>query len=317
MLEPRVEAPLSHLPVHSATALLLSLRWWVVMLLLWLSGSWVSAQGTDKLTSGLMAYERGDYATAARLLEGLAAKDEPIPLMMLSSLYMEGRGVRRDPAKGFRLLHRAAQQNHGGALYKLSKMYAHGRYVPVDSAHAETLLLRAAQQGHPQAQFEIGQNLMATDPKTAVDWLRRAAARDHEEARQYFLAELVSAADSQHSPAPKQPSKKRPTSAPTAAGSAPKDSNQSSGPFEVQVGSFKAEKSALAHLAMLKRTQAPLLEGLTGRIATYLIDDDSHGTRYRVRVGRWSSLAKATRFCEQLKAYEARSPCLALRRSKP
>ena len=280
------------------------------MFLLFASSASLFAQSSDKLTAGLMAYERRDYETAARLFEGLASKDEPIPLMMLSSMYREGQGVRRDPTKALRLLHRAAQQNHGGALYKLSKTYAEGRLVPIDAAHARSLLLQAAQLGHPQAQFEIGQALFATDRPAAVKWLRRAASRDHEEARQYFLTELVSAANAQAAPA--QPRQVRPSTL-----SLSKSPSRPAGKrgFEVQVGSFEAEVNAHSHLAMLKRTQPELLEGLRDRVVAHQLDAQ-RGTRYRVRLGGWPSFAEATAFCEQLKTLKARSPCLALGRSK-
>ena len=66
------------------------------------------------------AYQRGDYALAARLFRPFA------------------------------------EQGHAKAQSNLGVMYSKGQGVPQDYAEARKWFRKAAEQGHPQAQYNLG-----------------------------------------------------------------------------------------------------------------------------------------------------------------
>jgi len=78
------------------------------------------------------AYQKGDYATALRLLRPLAAQGDAAAQYNLGLMYDEGRGVTRDDAQAVNWYRKAADQGDANAQNNLGFMYAEGRGVAQD-----------------------------------------------------------------------------------------------------------------------------------------------------------------------------------------
>lgn len=93
------------------------------------------------------AYQRGDYATAARLLRADALQGDANAQKNLGYLYEEGLGVPRDPAQALAWYQRAADQGYAAAYNDLGAMYANGTGVPQDLVRAYVLFTQAWAKG--------------------------------------------------------------------------------------------------------------------------------------------------------------------------
>ncbi len=97
------------------------------------------------------AYQRGDFAAAARAFEPLALAGDPDAQYGLAVLYEMGRGVERDLQVAVMWYRRAAAQGMAEAQFNLGAMYANGEGVPQDLVAAYAVLALAAAQGHAEA----------------------------------------------------------------------------------------------------------------------------------------------------------------------
>jgi uncharacterized protein len=82
------------------------------------------------------AYERGEYAQAARLLRPLAEKEDAKAQSKLGMLYYRGNGVPKDYPVALRRFRKAAEQGDGSAQIMLGRMYFNGHGVPQDFVRA-------------------------------------------------------------------------------------------------------------------------------------------------------------------------------------
>ncbi len=129
---------------------------------------------------GVSAYQRGDYATALRLLRPLADQGRTEAQSHLGSMYILGRGVRQDYAEAARWYRMAAELGDAAAQNNLAVMYLRGDGVRRDFVEAVRWYRKAADQGNSGAQFalgvmhEIGQGVRM-DYAEATRWYRRAA----------------------------------------------------------------------------------------------------------------------------------------------
>jgi TPR repeat protein len=96
-----------------------------------------------------VAYERGDYAEAMRLLWPLAEQGDATAQFNLGLMYNDGQGVPQDYAEAVRWHRLSAAQGHVGAQNNLGKMYAEGQGVRQDYAEARRLFRLSAEQGNP------------------------------------------------------------------------------------------------------------------------------------------------------------------------
>ena len=94
------------------------------------------------------AFQRGDYATAARLLRDDALKGDANAQRNLGYLYEEGLGVPRDPAQALAWYQKAADQGYAAAYNDLGAMYANGSGVPQDLVRAYVLFTQAWAKGN-------------------------------------------------------------------------------------------------------------------------------------------------------------------------
>ena len=78
------------------------------------------------LENGVAAYNRGDYATALRLLRPLADQGNADAQDMLAVMYTVGQGVPQDRAEAIKLYRLAAEQGNAHAQDYLGFVYLDG-----------------------------------------------------------------------------------------------------------------------------------------------------------------------------------------------
>ena len=82
------------------------------------------------------AWNKQDYATAARLYRSLAEQGNASAQHFLGKMYQNGEGVPRDTVQAAKWFRLAADQGHTGAQFYLGGMYATGEGVPRDYVQA-------------------------------------------------------------------------------------------------------------------------------------------------------------------------------------
>lgn len=78
------------------------------------------------------AYERGNFATAARLSKPLAEKGDALSQIALGFLYFSGQGMPKDYVEAALWYRKAADQGNASGQHSLGKMYAAGLGVKHD-----------------------------------------------------------------------------------------------------------------------------------------------------------------------------------------
>lgn len=91
---------------------------------------------TAGLIAALEAYEKGDFAAAARLSTGAAEQGDSGAQQFLGGLYAFGRGVPKDFDVAARYYRLAAEQGWSEAMNNLGKAYETGQGVPRDQVEA-------------------------------------------------------------------------------------------------------------------------------------------------------------------------------------
>ena len=127
----------------------------VFLILFFSVSSAVTAFG-GQFEDGIAAYERGDYATAFRLMKPLAEKGDAKAQHNLGVMYDYGRGVPQDTTKALKWYRRAADQGIPDAQHNLGLMYYYGQGVPQSYIKAARWYRRAADQGMPDSQVNLG-----------------------------------------------------------------------------------------------------------------------------------------------------------------
>ncbi len=131
---------------------------------------------------GVVAYKRGDYATAIREWRPLAKQGVADAQYNLGVMYRKGRGVPQDDAEAVKWYRKAAEQGHAVAQVSLGVMYGEGRGVTQDYAEALQWWRKAAEQGVAGAQNNLGVMYsygrgVPQDYVQAHMWLNLAASR--------------------------------------------------------------------------------------------------------------------------------------------
>jgi uncharacterized protein len=99
------------------------------------------------LEDAAAADDRGDYATALRLLRELADQGNDRAQFKLGGMYDDGRGVAQNDAEALKWYRLAADQGYGNAQYNLGLMYGKGQGVPQNYLEAAKWFGKAAEQG--------------------------------------------------------------------------------------------------------------------------------------------------------------------------
>jgi TPR repeat protein len=131
--------------------------------------------------AGLAAYESGDYQTAFRIWEPLAAEGDSRAQYGLGYMYDNGLGLPKNPSEAVDWYRRAAEQGNPEAQWDLALLYTKGREgIPFDMERAAEWYRKVAEQGHAKAQHFLGKMYYLGDgvPKNydeAAKWSRMAA----------------------------------------------------------------------------------------------------------------------------------------------
>jgi TPR repeat protein len=103
------------------------------------------------LEDSMAAYDRGDYATAVRLLHPLAEQGNAQAQNGLGAMYYNGKGVAQDFKEAVKWYRLAAMQGYASAQVNLGAMYYEGKGVAEDFIRAYIWLSIAAAKGDANA----------------------------------------------------------------------------------------------------------------------------------------------------------------------
>lgn len=98
-------------------------------------------------STGLTAYQKKDYATAAKEWRPLAEKGDAPSQFNLGLLYIDGLGVPQDFGQAVSWFERSAQQDYAKAQLNLGALYASGKGVKRDYVQAYKWLNVCAAKG--------------------------------------------------------------------------------------------------------------------------------------------------------------------------
>ena len=159
-----------------------------VLLTLLFSASLAVTAYSGQFEDASAAFNRGDYATAYRLIKPLAEQGNAGAQNNLGIIYQEGLGVPQNYAEAVKWYRKAAEKGNANAQLLISVMYANGQGVPQDYKEAAKWYRKAAEQGIPEAQYNLGFKYangqgVPQDYAEAVKWYRRAAEQGFPEAQ--------------------------------------------------------------------------------------------------------------------------------------
>jgi TPR repeat protein len=131
----------------------------------------VGVAAAGQLDDGVAAYERGDYATAARLWLSMADNGNTDAQIRLGDMYDKGQGVPQNYVLAVKWYRKAADQGDAKAQFKLGSMYELGWHVPENDPKAAFWFQKAADQGDAEAQFHLG-NLYSLGVGVSQDYVQ-------------------------------------------------------------------------------------------------------------------------------------------------
>jgi TPR repeat protein len=102
------------------------------------------------------AFDRGDYATALRELQPLAAKGDARSQYAMGVMAENGFGMPKNLAQAATWYRKAAEQGNTDAQYNLGAMYEHGIGMPANPAQAARWYRPAAEAGDIDALSNLG-----------------------------------------------------------------------------------------------------------------------------------------------------------------
>lgn len=163
----------------------------VGLLTLLLSPSLAVIANPGQFEDASAAYERGDFATAFRLVKPLAEQGNAKAQYNLGVMYHNGEGVPQDYTEAMKWYQRAAELELADAHYNLGVLYHKGEGVPQDYTEAVKWFRKAAELGNAKAQYNLGVMYrkgegVPQDNTETMKWYRKAAELGHPDA-QYFL----------------------------------------------------------------------------------------------------------------------------------
>ena len=141
------------------------------------------------LNQGLEAYYKGDYDTAAALLQPLADKGVSRAQFRIGYMHYLGRGFSKNTTEADKVLRAAlpaiqkfANEGRSWAQSDLGSLYEDGLVLPRNYTEALYWYRSAAEKGYPGAQTNLGIMYargrgVTTSRSTAIEWFQRAAAQ--------------------------------------------------------------------------------------------------------------------------------------------
>ncbi len=156
------------------------------------SGDTVEAT-TRKYRDGLYATALADRAKGANkeAFKGFreaAGKQHPAAAYETARAYLDGRGVKKDKAKGTLWMDRAAAFGEARAQFHMGQAYYKSDGIKQDETKAAVLFAKAAKQGHVEAQYALGETYsngrgVPKNQAWAARWYGKAAQRGLREAQ--------------------------------------------------------------------------------------------------------------------------------------
>lgn len=152
------------------------------------------------------AFERGDYAVAARPLRILAERGDVRAQTNLGYLFSSGLGVRQDEILGVRWYRKAAHRGYAPAQYNLAHMYLKGRGCERSEDEAVRWYHQAAGRDFAPALcslgyvYEIGRTVPRSK-ETAAGWYYKAGVhflRDGERTEAITMLRAIERLSSDH-----------------------------------------------------------------------------------------------------------------------
>jgi TPR repeat protein len=127
-----------------------------------------------------VAYDRGDYQTAAKVWQQLANQGDAAAQVVIGRMYWTGRGVNRDYSEAAKWWLKAAKQDNTDAESLIGGLYWDGQGVNLSYVEAEKWYQKAADKGDQMAEFRISEMYeighgKKQDRRSAEEWLRKAA----------------------------------------------------------------------------------------------------------------------------------------------
>lgn len=152
-----------------------------------------------KFQLGLIALNRGDFASARKEWRPLVRKGHARALFYMGVMYQYGKGVKEDIVEAVKWYRKAADSGYVTAQYQLGLLYQHGKGVAQDYAEAAKLIRKAALQGNAKAQRLLGGYYgkglgVPKDFETAFMWLDIGSHKNpniNEEMRNKFATFLT------------------------------------------------------------------------------------------------------------------------------
>lgn len=120
-------------------------------------GGEARAQGTiGSVVQGIQAYNRGDIATAFRLLKAASDAGDSDAQVNLGYLYARGHGVTQNQQEALRLYLASAKQGNAEGMNAVGFKYRYGSGVAIDLPRAMHWFCRAAVSGDPRGLNNLG-----------------------------------------------------------------------------------------------------------------------------------------------------------------
>ena len=145
------------------------------------------------------AYERHDYATAAKLYAEGARKGDRLAQFNIAMMLFRAEANETERGEALRWLRRAADAGLMQAQYNMGLLYESGRTVRKSLTEATAWFERAAEQGHTEAQVSAATQYFLgrgapKDYAKAAYWYREAA-NGGDVGAQYILASMYEKGD--------------------------------------------------------------------------------------------------------------------------
>lgn len=130
------------------------------------------------------------YAEEVKVALKLAEEGDAQAQGVIAKMFMSGRGVKKDEAKGINWLRKslALPPDHPDFQVLLGKMYVNDRDLKKNYSEAMKLFQQAAAQGSVEAQYQIGERYdfgegVPQNSAEAMKWYRQAAENGYAEAQ--------------------------------------------------------------------------------------------------------------------------------------
>ena len=113
-----------------------------------LSLTMILVSSAADFATGLTAYQKGDFVTAAKEWRPIAEQGDPAVQFNLGLLYLDGQGVPLDLDQAVKWFNRSAEQGYDKAQLNLGALYSVGKGVKRDYVQAYKWLNICASTGN-------------------------------------------------------------------------------------------------------------------------------------------------------------------------